>query len=154
VIGRLVFLFLALLLAGGVATAQPAAATVAETKPAIELKLSATSLMICVGSSLPLALELTNRGMNDFKVDKFDIWNHFTYGFMGDRTAGRGGGMGSSCINCSPEPIVVTQDQTYKSSFDFDLKHEFFQDAGKYSIRLKIAGVESNELEFELFSCQ
>ena len=125
-----------------------------EVKPSIELKLSARSLMVCVGSSLPLELELTNRGAEGFKEDKFNIWNQFTYGFMGDREEGRGGGMGASCFRCQPDPIVIGHEQTYKSSFDFDLKHDFFKDAGKYNLRLKIAGVQSNDVEFELFSCQ
>lgn len=110
--------------------------------------------MMCVGSSIPLGLELTNQGAAEFKIDKFDIWNSFNYGFYGERDAGRGGGMGSSCYHCRPDPIAVAQGQTYKSSFDFDLKHDFFKEAGKYTIKLTIAGVASNDVEFELFSCQ
>ena len=142
------------LLAVGLTTAQPLSPPGSESKPPIELKLSATSLMMCVGSSLPLELELTNRGAQDFSVDKFDIWNQFNYAFLGEREAGRGGGMGSSCYDCRPDLIVVGQDQMYKSSFNFDLKRDFFQDAGKYHIKLTIAAVASNQVEFELFSCQ
>ena len=152
-IRRISIALIGLLLLVGTASARTIASLGQEPKPSIELKLSATSLMVCVGSSLPLELELTNRGTPDFKIDKFEIWNHFNYGFEGDREMGRGGGMGSSC-NCAPESVVVAQDQTYKSSFAFDLDHDFFRDPGKYTIRLAIAGVGSNELEYELFSCQ
>ena len=149
-IGRLALVLMALLLAAIGITAQPAAPS--EAKPTIELKLSTTSLMTCVDSSLPLTLELTNRGAEDFKVDRFEIWRRFRYGFMGDRPF-RGGGIGSSC-NCEPEFIVVNPGQTYTSSFNYDLKDDFFKDAGKYDIQLILAGTQSNELEFELFSCQ
>lgn len=149
-IGRLAFVFIVSVLASGATAAQPSAPS--EAKPTIDLKLSATSLMTCVDSSLPLTLEITNRGTEDIKVDKFEIWNRFRYGFMGDRPF-RGGGMGSSC-NCQPELVVVSPGQTYTSSFNFDLKNDFFKDAGKYDLQLMLAGVQSNEIEFELFNCQ
>ena len=110
--------------------------------------------MVCLGASIPMELELTNRGAEEFKVDKFDLWSEFRYGFLGDREMGRGGGMGSSCYDCRPDPVVVRHDETYKSSFSFDLNHDFFKDAGKYTIKLEIAGVQSNDLEFQLFNCQ
>ena len=110
--------------------------------------------MVCVGSSLPLDLELTNRGSDKFKVDKFDIGAHFTYGFLGDRETGRGGGMGKGCGDCSPKFVTIDPNETYKSSFNFDLTNDFFKDAGKYVIQTTIGGVDSNELEFELFSCE
>lgn len=101
-----------------------------------------------------MELELTNPGAEEFKVDKFGLWNEFRYGFLGDRETGRGGGMGATCYDCVPDPIVVRHDEAYKSSFSFDLNHDFFKDVGKYTIKLEIAGVQSNDLEFELFSCQ
>jgi hypothetical protein len=154
VIPRILIVLIGSLFVAGATGGRSSALLRQEPKPSIALNLSATSLMVCVGSSLPLKLELTNRGADDFKVEKFEIWNHFTYGFEGDRQTGRGGGMGSSCINCATEPIVIAHDQTYKSSFDFNLDHDFFSDAGKYTVKLKIADVESNELQFELFNCQ
>jgi len=150
VIGRLAFVFVASMLVAGATAAQTASP---EAKSAIELKLSSTSLMMCVGSSLPLTVELTNRGVENVKVDKSAIWNTFGYGFMGNRQF-RGGGMGSSCSHCQPDFVVLTPDQKYTSSFNFDLKNDFFKDAGKYDIQLMFAGAQSNELEFELFSCQ
>jgi hypothetical protein len=110
--------------------------------------------MVCVGSSLPLDLELTNRGSDKFKVDKFDIGAHFTYGFLGDRETGRGGGMGKGRGDCSPNFVTIDPNETYKSSFNFDLTNDFFKDAGKYVIQTTIGGADSNELEFELFSCE
>jgi hypothetical protein len=34
------------------------------------------------------------------------------------------------------------------------LTNDFFKDAGKYVIRTRVEGVDSNQLEFELFSCE
>jgi hypothetical protein len=110
--------------------------------------------MVCVGSPLPLDLEITNRGSYKFKVDKFEIGSSFTYGFFGDRESGRGGGMGIGCGECSPDFVSIDPDGTYKSSFNFDLTNDFFKDAGKYVIRTRVEGVDSNQLEFELFSCE
>lgn len=121
--------------------------------PPLELKLSTTSLMLCVGSVLPLNLELTNRGAEVIKIDKFEIWNRFTYGYFGDRSAGRGGGEGSSCNHCLPDVINLITDKPYESSFNFSLENDFFKDAGKYSIRVYVEQVSSNELEFELYKC-
>ena len=153
-IERLSLVLIVGLLAVSATSAQTIEQPAPAAKPSIEIKLSATSLMVCLGSSIPMELELTNRGAEEFKVDKFDLWKEFRYGFLGDRKMGRGGGMGSSCYDCRPDPIFVRHDETYKSSFSFDLNHDFFKDAGKYTIKVVIAGVESNDLEFELFSCQ
>lgn len=121
--------------------------------PPLELKLTATSLMLCVGSALPLNLELTNRGGEEIKIDKFDIWNHFTYGCLEDRSADRGGGQASGCDHCLRDLITLKTDKPYESSFNFPLENDFFKDAGKYSIRVYVEQVSSNELEFELYNC-
>jgi hypothetical protein len=124
------------------------------TKPAIELKLSSGTLKVCVGSSLPLNLELTNRGRNKFKVDKFDIGSCFIYEFLGDREAARGGSMGIGFIDRSPDFVTIDHNATYKSSFNFDLTNEFFKDPGKYVIQTTLNGVRSNKIEFELITCK
>jgi hypothetical protein len=108
-----------------------------EKKPLpLELKLNTTSLMLCVGSALPLNLELTNHGTEEIKIDKFYIWNRFTYGYLGDRNADRGGGQAWSCDDCPREGINLKTDKPYESSFNFPLDNDFFKDAGKYSIRV------------------
>jgi hypothetical protein len=119
----------------------------------LELKLNTTSLMLCVGSALPLNLELTNHGGEEIKIDKFDLWNQFTYGYLGDRSADRGGGQVSGCDDCSRDLMNLKTDKPYESSFNFSLENEFFKDAGKYSIRVYVEKVSSNELQFELYNC-
>lgn len=123
-------------------------------KPAIEQKLSSGTLKACVGSSLPLDLELTNRGRHKFKVDKFDIGCCFIYEFLGDREAARGGAMGIGDIDRKADFINIDPNKTYKSSFNFDLTNEFFKDPGKYVIQTTLKGVDSNKLEFELITCK
>ena len=71
-IRRISLLVVVFVVSGGAALAQIHSIPT-RTKPSIELKLSSATSMVCVGSSLPLDLELTNRGRNKFKVDKFDI---------------------------------------------------------------------------------
>jgi hypothetical protein len=124
-----------------------------KAKPPLELKLSTSSLMLCVGSALPLNLELTNRGGEEIKIDKFDIWNRFTYGYLGDRSADRGGGQVSGCDHCLRDLITLKTDKAYESSFNFSLENDFFKDTGKYSIRVYVEQVSSNELQFELYNC-
>ena len=121
--------------------------------PPVELKLSTTSMMLCLGSALPLNLELTNRGSKEIKIDRFDIWNQFTYGYLEDRSADRGGGQGSGCYHCLPDLINLKTDKPYESSFNFSLENDFFKDVGKYSIRVYVEHVSSNEVEFELYNC-
>lgn len=135
-------------------TAQ-AQATIAEQKelPPLDIKISAASMMVCLGTELPLNMELTNRGPDQIKIDKFEIWNHFQYGYFGERDAGRGGGEGASRYQSPPELVVLDRDKPYESSFKFPLSNEFFKDAGRYSLKLTIEGVSSNEIEFELYNC-
>jgi hypothetical protein len=107
VIERLSLVLIVGLLAVSATSAQTIEQPAPAAKPSIEIKLSATSLMVCLGSSIPMELELTNRGAEEFKVDKFDLWKEFRYGFLADRKMGRGGGMGSSCYDCRPDPTFV-----------------------------------------------
>lgn len=152
-IRRISWLVVVFVVGGGAALAQIHSIPT-RTKPSIELKLSSATSMVCVGSSLPLDLELTNRGRNKFKVDKFDIGSSFIYGFLGEREAARGGAMGIGCGDCSPDFVTIDHNETYKSSFNFDLTNEFFKDPGKYVIQTTLKGVDSNKLEFELITCK
>src|SRR5258708_13650019 len=97
---QLVHILVCSLLLGISAQAQVVADDKKELPP-VELKLSTTSMMLCIGSAIPLNLELTNRGSEEIKKDQFDIWNQVTYGYFGNRTSGPGGGP-ASC--CSPDP--------------------------------------------------
>jgi len=149
---QLVHILVCSLLLGISAQAQVVADDKKELPP-VELKLSTTSMMLCLGSAIPLNLELTNRGSEEIKIDQFDIWNQFTYGYFGNRTAGRGGGQGSGCDHCLRDLVTLKTDKPYESSFNFPLENDFFKDAGKYSIRVYVEQVSSNEVEFELYNC-
>jgi hypothetical protein len=152
VIRRISLLVVVFVVGGGAALAQIHSMPT-RTKPSIELKLSSATSMVCVGSSLPLDHELTNRGPNKFKVDKFDIGCCFIYGFLGDET-GRGGATGIGDIDRKADFINIDSNKTYKSSFKFDLTNEFFKDPGKYVIQTTLEGVHSNKVEFELITCK
>ncbi len=39
----------------------------------LELTLSTTTLLTCLGSSLPLKLEIRNQGTREMKIDKVDL---------------------------------------------------------------------------------
>jgi len=53
-----------------------------------------------------------------------------------------------------PDFVTIDHNETYKSSFNFDLTTEFFKDPGKYVIQTTLEGVDSNKVEFELSRCE
>src|SRR5262245_45164968 len=124
----------------------------AKDKPPLDIKITAASMMICLGADLPLNMEVTNRGVEQIKVSKFEMWSHFQYGYFG-KNGGRGGGEGRGCFDCDQDDVVLERDKSYESSYKFPLTNEFFKDPGKYSFKLTIEGVSSNEVEFELYNC-
>ena len=146
---RMPAIFVGSLLLGLTAYGQ---ATEPKERPPLDIKITAAAMMICLGSALPLNMELTNRRSEQIKIDKFEIWNHFQYGYFG-KDGGRGGGEGHGCTECQSDFAVLERDKPYESSFKFPLTNEFFKDAGKYSLKLTIEGVSSNEVEFELYNC-
>lgn len=118
----------------------------------LRMTLSSTSLMLCLGSQLPLDLEITNLGNREVKIDKADLWNRFAYGFSGRDGSGRGGGRGSSCNHCRGNYVVLPPGGRYESSFEFPLD-DFFKDSGEYNIKMTYDQVSTNELAFELYDC-
>lgn len=145
---RLFCLLVGSLLLGVMAQAQVVNEAGSERRPPIDLKLSTTLLVLCTDSSIPLDLEMTNRGSDVIKIDKVDLWSNIRYGYLGDRSADRGGGRASFCDHCRGDLVVLRPDQSYQSSFKFPLDTDFFKDAGKYEISLAIEGVSSNKLTF------
>ena len=119
----------------------------------IEVKLSTTSMMLCLGSGIPLNLELTNHGRDEIRIDKFDLWSHFSYGHDAHDGIGRGGGETSFCERCRGTYTILKPDKAFESSFTFPLEGEFFKNAGSYSIKVDIEGTYSNQVEFELYNC-
>ena len=126
----------------------------AQEKPQSELRmtLSSKTLMLCLGSPLRLDLELANHGSQELKLDKFELWNHFSYGFSGTNGSGRGGGRGSGCDSCHGNYVVLPPGGRYESSYDYPLD-DFFKDAGKYTMKMTYNQVSTNELTFEFYDC-
>ncbi len=145
---RLLVCFLAFM---GLALAQDRSEPQPE-KP-VELKVSTTAMMLCLGASMPMEMELTNRSGQEFKVDKVDLWNSFSYGHSRDDGSGRGGGQATGCSHCRGEYIVLVPEQKHVSTFNFALASDFFKDPGNYTIKLNYKQVSSNELHFELYDC-
>ena len=118
----------------------------------LKMSLSSSTLMLCLGSSLPLGLELTNQGSEEVKIDKVDLWNRFSYSLSRTDGSGRGGGRGSSCDHCRGNYVVLQPGGRYESSFDYPMD-DFFKDAGKYTIKMMYEDISTNELSFELYDC-
>ena len=125
-----------------------------QDKPRSDLRmtLSSNAIMLCVGSTLPLNLEIANQGVAEVKIDKFDLWNRFEYGFSTPDGKVRGGGTGSSCSHCLSNYIVLKPGTRYQSSFEY-LLNDFFKEAGNYTIKMKYGHVSTNEVTFELYDC-
>ena len=148
----MIYLFLLVIGLAGVPV--PSVKSEDQDKPPSDLRmmLSSNSLMLCVGSALPLNLEIANQGVAEVKIDKYDLWNQFQYGFSGKDGSGRGGGRGSSCPPCRGNYIVLQPGTRYEGSFEFPLD-DFFKDAGNYAIKMKYGQVSTNEVTFELYDC-
>src|SRR5262245_7845397 len=92
-----------------------------------DTRVTAACLMCCLGADLPLNMEVTNRGVEQIKVSKFEMWSHFQYGYFG-KNGGRGGGEGRGCFDCDQDDVVLERDKSYESSYKFPLTNEFFKD--------------------------
>lgn len=119
----------------------------------LELTLSTTTLLTCLGSSLPLKLEIRNQGTREMKIDKVDLWSQFTYGFSGPGGSGRGGGSGTGCDPCRGNLVLIEPGHRYEDSMDYHLGSEFFKDAGKYTLKMHYGELATNQLSFELYDC-
>ena len=119
-------IYLFLLVIGLAGTLVPSVKGQDQDKPRSDLSmtLSSNSLMLCVGSALPLNLEIANQGRAEVKIDKVDLWNQFSYGFSG--TDGQGAAVAgvqaaitvavtSSC--CSPALIIKARLNFFWTTF-------------------------------------
>ena len=119
----------------------------------VELRLSSTKIMLCLGASLPLEMELINRSDQEIKIDKVDLWNSFSYRRLSKGNLGMGGGQESGCSHCGGNFIFLPPGKIHESKFNFDLISDVFEEPGEYKIKLNYKQVSSNELHFELYDC-
>lgn len=119
----------------------------------LDLRLSTTTMALCVGSSLPMELEITNLSNQEKKIDKVDLWSSFGYGFSRADGSGRGGGTGSSCSHCRGNYIALKPAGSYQSSYSYSLDNDFFHEPGGYTIKMNFGQLSTNELSFELYDC-
>jgi len=127
-----------------------------ERQSELQMTVSTTAMMLCLGSSLPLELKIANEGNREVKIDKVDLWNRFTYGFSrpdGSGGGGVGGGTASGCSHCRGNYVVLKPSGHYESSFKFLLVDPFFKEPGMYRIKMHYEQISTNELSFELYDC-
>jgi hypothetical protein len=122
------------------------------TKSELQMTLSTTTMMLCLGSPLPLEVAITNLGSKQVKIDRVDLWANFEYSFSG-ANGGRGGGYASNCDSCRGDYVVVMPGANQYNEFAFPLSSDFFKDIGRYHIRLKYSDITTNQLDFELYDC-
>jgi hypothetical protein len=141
-------LALGVILAGGIA-AKPVQDS---PQPELKLVLSSATMMLCLGSRLPLEVQLANQGDREVRIDKSELWTEFRYGFSRPDGSGRGGGEASSWIP-GGDVVVLKPGEHYVSSFQYQLDGSFFKDAGGYVFKTNYQHVSSNEITFELYDC-
>ena len=124
-----------------------------ERQSELQMTVSTTSMLLCLGSSLPLELQIANEGNGEVKIDKVDLWNRFTYGFSRPDGSGCGGGTASDCSHCRGNYVVLKPSGHYESSFKFLLVDPFFKEPGTYRIKMNYEQISTNELSFELYDC-
>lgn len=123
-----------------------------QTKTSMELKLNTMTTAICIGSPLMLELELTNVSQEDISISQKVMWSNFSYSYYPMSGSGRSGGMSS--VNTAREVKVRLQPgMSYRSTYEFPLDSDFFQDPGNYSLKTKVNSIFSNEVKFELYDC-
>lgn len=118
----------------------------------LQMTLSTTTVMLCLGSSLPLDLEITNQGNHEVKIDKFELWKRFSYSLSRTDGSGRGGGMASSYYPSRANYVTLKPGGRHESSFEYPLG-DFFKDAGMYTIKMTVDEISTNEVSFELYDC-
>jgi hypothetical protein len=150
--GRAFMLPCILMLAVGAVQAQT---ETGKKTDALELKLSAQVTTLCLGSSIGLEMELKNVGQETLKIDKYDLWRSYLYSkskYSAD-SSGRAGGESSVCDECRGDFVVLYPGETFWTSHKFSLGGEFFREAVRYNIGVKINSARSNRVIFELVDC-
>jgi hypothetical protein len=123
-----------------------------EAKSPLEVKLTTQTIATCVGSPLKLELELTNNGQADVVISKTHLWKEFSYSFSSSAGKSRSGGQGWN-TNAPPAKLTLQPGISYRSTHEFALDSDFFQEAGHYTLQIMIDHIFSNEVEFELYDC-
>jgi len=116
-----------------------------------KLKLSSSSMRVCLGSSLPLELEVTNQSNDDIRIDKLNLWQDFSFQRSG--STGERGWLTIDYIHGPNDSVLVKADASYRSTYDFSLQDNFFGFPEKYIIKLHYEQVYSNEVSFEIYDC-
>jgi len=146
-----IVLFLSLFAAPSV-QAQEGRRTKLKAAP-LTIKLSTPTPILCVGASLLLEMEIKNVSRKEVKIDKFDVWNRFSFTLAKPDGSGMNGAKASGCDHCLGDFIFFHPGMTYWDSHNFDLKSDFFQNMADYTIRVSINSVDSNEVKFKLIDC-
>jgi hypothetical protein len=129
-------------------------------KKPLTLELTASSTRACLRSTLPLELKITNRGDQEIRILKFNLWERFSYWRYREP---EGYGFLASVISCSilPEDVasnpvywaMLKPNETLTSSLKFGLGADFFQSPGRYRIETSYDHAKSNLIEFEIVDC-
>jgi hypothetical protein len=124
----------------------------AELKSPLELRLTAQATAFCVGTPLMLELEVTNDGQNDVSINRGRVWKEFSYGYSAPKGKSRSGGMGMLTDSVAGNFMLKTG-ASYRTTFEFPLTSDFFQEAGTYTLKTSLTHLFSNEVTFELYDC-
>lgn len=119
----------------------------------LEIKLSTPTPVICAGTSLLLEMEIKNVSRKEVKIDKFHVWNQFSYSTTKPDGSATGGVRNSGCSHCLGDFIFFHPGMTYWDSYNFVLKDDFFQGEVEYTLGVSINSVYSNEVKFKLIDC-
>ena len=130
-------------------------------KQPLALDLTAGLTRVCLKSSLPLALKITNRGDQEITILKFELWQRFK--FWQYREPG-GYGSPAFVISCSvlPDEDVASSpdysqmlkpNDTLTSSFKLGLQDDFFPSPGRYKVETSYDHTKSNLVEVEVVDC-
>ncbi|HEY0544044.1 MAG TPA: hypothetical protein VGC91_01510 [Pyrinomonadaceae bacterium] len=123
-----------------------------EAQSPLEVKLTTQTIAPCVGSPLKLELELTNNGQADVVISKAHLWKEFSYAYSAPEGKSRSGGRGWN-TNAPQVKLTLQPGMSYRSTREFALDSNFFQEAGHYSLQIIIDHIYSNEVTFELYDC-
>lgn len=120
-------------------------------KPKLELKLSTTKLMMCVGSAIPLELQITNRTERPVKIESSAVWKNFTYSFEAPTPPRRSGSHGSTCGGCDREFVTLKPGESYETRQDFELIQPHFKDVGEYTLSTGFEKIRFEQINLYTF---
>lgn len=156
---RVALLICALALSGSVQAQDKA-----QTQPgvrAINLKLSSESARVCLGSFVPLNLDLTNQTGQEIKIRKLDVWRDFSFKYAASDGSSKNIGYGivpgrvEDYDRLRNDVFTLNPQATYTTTFKFPLTdHRFFEVPGTYTLRSYYDNMAaSNIVRFETYDC-